>query len=245
MLGLIFGLNHAFEADHIVAVSTIVSEHRNIFRAALVGGLWGIGHTASLVVVGVLVLVLRVAVPERIANLLEFCVALMIIGLGASVLVRALRRRADVHAHRHFHEGFVHTHLHFHEHDTQHVYNHDAQNAEVIASHSHALSRVGVKPLLVGAMHGLAGSGALTLLVLAQISSVPLGLIYLAVFGIGSIVGMLSMSALVGLPFALTTRRLTGINYGLQTLAGILSIVFGVWYAFETGGTSNLLTMLR
>lgn len=232
-LGLVFGLKHATEADHIVAVSAIVSEQRSLLRSAMVGALWGIGHTISLVVVGIIVLTLRVAVPERVARWLEFGVALMIIGLGASALLRsARRRRKDVHLHQHKHNGVSHVHLHFHEHETEHT--------EPTAAHSHAVSRIGFKPLLVGAMHGLAGSAALTLLVLAQIQSTALGLLYLAVFGIGSIAGMLLMSGLIGLPFALSARRLGGVHYGLQAVAGALSIVFGLWYAYETGIASGL-----
>lgn len=232
-LGLVFGLKHATEVDHVVAVSTIVSEHRNIWRSALVGGLWGMGHTFSLITVGVIVLVLRVAIPEHVSNWLEFSVALMIIGLGINAFVRALHRRSDMHLHKHTHQGTTHLHIHFHEDGTDH--------AEPIAAHSHALSRIGFKPLLVGMMHGLAGSGALTVLVLAQIESAILGLLYLAIFGIGSIVGMLLMSFLVGLPFTLSARRLSGFNYGLQTIAGILSIAFGLWYAYVTGIASGLL----
>ncbi|MEP6921672.1 MAG: hypothetical protein ABI967_11155 [bacterium] len=232
-LGLVFGLKHATEVDHVVAVSTIVSEHRNIFRAALVGGLWGAGHTLSLIVVGTIVLVLRVAIPEHVANWLEFGVALMIIGLGIGAFVRALRGRADAHVHKHIHDGTSHAHLHFHEHETEH--------SGLGAHHSHTVARIGIKPLLVGAMHGLAGSAALTLLVLTQIDSLGLGLLYLVIFGFGSILGMLLMSTLVGLPFALSARRLTGVSYGLQSVAGALSIAFGFWYAYETGVASGLL----
>jgi ABC-type nickel/cobalt efflux system permease component RcnA len=230
-LGLVFGLKHATEVDHIVAVSAIVSEHRSILRSALVGGLWGLGHTVSLVVVGVLVLVFRVAIPEPIANWLEFGVALMIIALGGLTLMRVLWKRPDVHIHQHNHDGLSHAHIHFHEQRTQH--------AAQTKSHSHAIASIGYKPLLVGAMHGLAGSAALTLLVLTQIQSVVLGLVYLAVFGIGSACGMLLMSGLVGLPFAVS-GRLSNINYGLQTVAGALSITFGLWYGYATGVTNNL-----
>jgi high-affinity nickel-transport protein len=239
-LGLMFGLKHATEVDHIVAVSTIVSEHRNLFRAALVGGIWGMGHTVSLIAVGVVVLVLRIAVPGYVSSWLEFGVALMIIGLGVIALVRALRRRPDTHLHRHTHDGLAHKHLHFHEGAKEHS---GIDNREQSGKHSHAVSRVGFKPLLVGAMHGLAGSGALTVLVLTQIPSVTLGLFYLAVFGIGSSFGMLLMSFLVGLPFALSSRRLGGVHYGLQTVAGALSVAFGFWYAYETGIASGLLTI--
>ncbi len=226
-LGLVFGLKHATEVDHVVAVSNIVSEQRKLWRAALVGGLWGLGHTASLVIVGALVLVLRVGVPEGVARGLEFCVALMIIGLGVATVARSLRaQRAQVHLHRHRHDGHGHAHIHFHEAGTQH--------AAEAAPHSHAVTRIGIKPFVVGAVHGLAGSAALTLLVLVQIPSPLVGLLYLAVFGLGSIAGMLLMSALVGLPFVLTARKLSGLHHGLQTVAGALSICFGVWYAYET-----------
>lgn len=235
-LGLVFGLKHATEVDHVVAVSAIVSEHRNLLRAALVGVLWGAGHTASLIVVGVIVLVLRIAIPEQVANWLEFSVALMLIGLGISAFIRALRRRSGVHVHKHRHDGTSHAHLHFHEEHSQH----NGLNTV----HSHAVSRIGLKPLLVGAMHGLAGSAALTLLVLTQIGSIALALLYLIIFGFGSILGMLLMSTLVGLPFALSARRLSGASYGLQSIAGALSIAFGIWYAYETGIASGLLRTL-
>lgn len=229
-LGLIFGLKHAMEVDHVVAVSTIVSEHRNLFRATLVGAIWGLGHTFSLVIVGALVLIFRIAIPPALANWLEFGVALMIIALGGLAVWRAFRRRADVHVHRHSHDGHSHAHIHFHEHGTEH--NRVISKA---ASHSHAISQVGFKPLLVGAMHGLAGSAALTLLILTKIQSASLGLIYLLLFGVGSTIGMLLMSGLIGLPFALSARRLSGVNSGLQTVAGVISIAFGFWYAYATG----------
>lgn len=235
-LGLVFGLKHATEVDHVIAVSTIVSEHRNLWRAALVGGLWGVGHTASLMAVGVVVLALRIAVPERIANVLEFGVALMILALGASALARALRRRAAVHVHEHHHSSVAHAHLHFHDLNSG---GHEGPHA-----HTHAVTRIGFKPLLVGAIHGLAGSAALTLLVLTQIDSALIGLAYLVLFGIGSIVGMLLMSSLVGLPFALSARKLTGMHNGLQATVGVLSIGFGCWYAYETGIANGLLSSL-
>ncbi len=234
-LGLIFGLKHATEVDHVVAVSTIVSEHRNLLRATLVGGLWGAGHTISLLVVGLVVLVFRVAIPEAVASWLEFGVALMIITLGALAVWRVFRGRGDVHLHEHTHDGQSHVHIHFHEHGTEH--NRPVSKA---TSHSHAISRLGFKPLLVGAMHGLAGSAALTLLVLTQIQSLSLGLLYLLLFGIGSTAGMLLMSGLIGLPLVLSARRLTGINYGLQTIAGVFSIAFGFWYAYQTGIAGRL-----
>lgn len=227
LLGLVYGLKHATEADHIVAVSTIVSEHRKLSHAATVGVLWGVGHTMTLLIAGAAMLALRMTIPESIANWLEFGVALMIIVLGALAVRRALQRRGDFHVHKHSHGDHVHSHVHFHDPENEH-----AGSPE---KHSHAIGGVGIKPVIVGAIHGLAGSAALTLLVLTQIRSSLLGLVYLGVFGIGSIFGMLLMSGLVGLPFVVSSRKLVGIHYSLQLLAGALSIVFGIWYAYETG----------
>lgn len=236
-LGLVFGLKHATEVDHVVAVSTIVSEHRNVWRSMIVGALWGAGHTFSLLLVGLLVLVFRIAIPLNVADWLEFAVALMIIVLGAIALRKAIWKRNTVQVHRHLHrhtaDGQPHLHVHFHEGSTLHDHQlplHERQTPET--SHSHAIARLGLKPLLVGAMHGLAGSAALTLLILTQIQSVFLGLLYLGLFGVGSTFGMLLMSGLIGLPFALSGRRLSGLNYGLQTAAGAVSIAFGFWYLY-------------
>lgn len=226
-LGLVFGLKHATEVDHVVAVSTIVSEQRNLLRATLVGGLWGAGHTVSLIIVGVVVLALRISIPESVATWLEFGVALMIIWLGASALTRALRERSKVHLHKHEHDGEPHMHIHFHEQGAEHH--------EALSHHSHAVTRIGFKPLIVGMMHGLAGSAALTLLVVTQVDSAVLGLLYLAIFGFGSIIGMVLMSGLVGLPFALSSRKFAGVHHRLQITAGGLSVVFGIWYAYATG----------
>ena len=234
-LGLVYGLKHATEVDHIVAISTIVSEHRKLARAAIVGGLWGVGHTVSLVIVGAIVLALRIAIPDLVASWLEFGVALMIIGLGILAFRRAFRSRSDIHIHKHDHGDQRHAHIHFHD---------ASRSADTAQPHSHSVARIGLKPTLVGAMHGLAGSGPLSVLVLTQIHSSALGLLYLGVFGAGSIVGMLLMSGLVGLPFVLSSRELSGIHYRMQMIAGALSIAFGIWYAYETGIASGLMKSL-
>ncbi len=225
--GLVLGFKHATEADHVVAVSSIVSEHRRITKVAIIGALWGAGHTITLVLVGLVVLLLRVSIPETVANVLELAVALMIIGLSGTALTRALRGQQDVHMHQHAHGGWQHAHLHFHDGETDH---HKSESHE-----THHVTRVGLKPLLVGAMHGLAGSAALTLLVLTQVSSIALGLSYLFIFGIGSILGMMLVSVLIGLPFALSARRLTGATLRLQALAGVAGVAFGCWYAYNVG----------
>jgi len=151
--------------------------------------------------------------------------ALMIIGLGVNAVVRSIFKRSNIHMHRHEHDGTSHAHMHFHDGNAEH--SHDT------VSQSHRIFDVGFKPLIIGAVHGLAGSGALTLLVLVQINSTGLGLLYLAVFGFGSVLGMMLTSLLVGLPFALSSSTFQGLNHSIQMLAGVFSVAFGLWYAYH------------
>lgn len=220
-LGFVLGLRHALEPDHLAAVSTIVSEHKSVARSSLIGTFWGLGHTASLLAISVVILLLRASIPEHVTTWLEFPVALMLIGLGTNTLWRVLRDRGwEVHTHVHSHEdGPAHTHIHVHARDEH--------------AHRHRLFRIGRKPFLVGMVHGVAGSAALTLAVLATIPSFALGLLYIAVFGIGSIGGMLLMSAMIGLPFAVTARRFSALNGGIRLFAGLFSIVFGLILAWN------------
>ena len=227
-LGFALGLKHATEADHLAAVSTIVSERRSIWGSASVGALWGMGHTTSLMIAGLMVLVLGVVIPERVAHILEFCVALMIIALGTRLLYVTLRKRQSVHVHRHTHDGRPHLHLHFHHAMDAHplVQTHEG-------SHS-GLSRW--RTFLVGVVHGLAGSAALTLLVLTEVmrdGSPMFGMSYLLIFGIGSIGGMLIMSCLIGLPFALSPRFPRSMPVILQLSAASASVVFGFFYGWQ------------
>ena len=227
-LGFALGLKHATEADHLAAVSTIVSERRSILQSARVGGLWGLGHTASLFIAGLLVIVLGIAIPERVASVLEFCVALMIVTLGTRLLYLTLRTTRTVHVHSHTHGGKPHFHLHFHQsHDSHSVYqSHDGLHS--------GLSRW--RTFFVGVVHGLAGSAALTLLVLTEVmrnGSRVLGLSYLLVFGIGSIGGMLIMSSLIGIPFVLGSRFLRRAPELLQFSAAVASVAFGIYYGWQ------------
>lgn len=235
-LGFLLGLKHATEADHLVAVTTIVSEQKSIWRSSLVGALWGVGHTASLLVAGVLVIILGVVIPRSVASVLEFLVALMIIFLGSRILYLTLRRRTRVHVHSHSHGGRAHTHFHFHEeHDAHQV---STQRHGQVSEH-HRAGLSGLRPLVVGMIHGLAGSAVLTLLVLTEVvknGSRTLGMAYLLVFGIGSIGGMLLMSTLISLPIVLTTRRFERVEVPMRLLVSFSSIAFGLYYAILVGG---------
>ena len=232
-LGFGLGLKHATEADHLVAVTTIVSGHRSVWRAAMVGALWGVGHTAALFVAGVALILLRVTVPERVRSALELFVALMIIFLGSRILYLVLRRRRELHVHRHTHGEREHTHLHFHAHEDEH----DADGTDAAPSHEHHRGLWGWRPVAIGMVHGLAGTAALTLLDLNEVmrdGSRALGFFFLFVFGLGSVGGMLLMSALISLPFAFTAARFRRIHTPARVLTGLLSLVFGLYYAWES-----------
>jgi hypothetical protein len=233
-IGLLFGLRHATEADHIAAVGALVSERRGLREAVRAGALWGAGHTVSILLAGLFVLGINLAIPARAARLLELAVAIMIIALGGTALARALRSRPDVHSHVHLHGGRWHRHLHFHGAGDAHLPGPVGRSAgpRPDAHHAHAAAPLGWKPLLVGLIHGLAGSAALTLLVLVQIRSLPLGLAYLLVFGAGSIGGMALMSLLIGLPFAATVSR-PGLNRSIRVATGACSLAFGVLHAWS------------
>lgn len=229
-LGFVLGLKHAFDADHLVAVSTIVSERKGFWSSSIVGALWGLGHTASLLIVGLIVIAFHFQIPDQIAQAMEFSVALMLIVLGANVLWK-IRRGASFHMHVHTHDQ--HTHVHAHLHETPGAHRHVAE-----AVHRHSVN-VGKKPFFVGMVHGMAGSAALMLLVLATISSRALALLYIGIFGLGSVGGMFLMSALIGLPFTFTSKH-ERLNRIVRTAAGIVSVVFGLFYAWQVGIVGGL-----
>ena len=224
LLSFALGLKHAIEPDHLAAVSTIVSERKSIHSACLVGGLWGLGHTFSLLAAGILVIGLQVKISGRLAGALEFGVALMLIVLGLDTLRKVLGG-GKIHWHVHRHGGVTHAHPHVH---------------GAAEAHSHSVSggthhgvKLSPKPLIVGMIHGMAGSGTLMLLVLATISSPTVGIAYILVFGVGSVGGMMVMSTLIGLPFHFATKYFSGADRLLRCAAGIISLGLGVSLAIE------------
>jgi nickel/cobalt transporter (NicO) family protein len=231
LFGLVFGLKHAVEADHLAAVSTIVSERKSVFSSSLVGGLWGIGHTVSLFVAGVSVLLLNLKIGERTALGLEFCVAVMLVALGANAL-RKLLRGGTLHAHSHRHGKHAHLHPHIHE---------ELAKARKQPQDTHHDLTLNARPLLVGMVHGLAGSAALMLLVVSTVSTRAIGLAFIAVFGLGSIGGMMVMSALVSMPFRFTANRFKRAHRAVQILAAIFSLGLGMMMAYQIGFLDGLL----
>ncbi len=227
IFGFLLGLKHATEADHLAAISTIVTERRSLLSSALVGGLWGLGHTISLFIAGIFVLLLNFRISEQAERALEFSVGIMLILLGLNVF-RKLLRGAKIHFHRHTHGGRTHAHPHIHE------------RSQADEPHTHHGFSFSPRALIIGMVHGLAGSAALMLLVIPTIHSRAVGLLYILIFGAGSIGGMMLMSFLVGLPFRLTAARFNRLNHILQSVAGLISVSLGLFIVYEKGFIEGL-----
>lgn len=221
-LGFAIGIQHATEADHVVAVTTLVSKNKKLRNASLLGALWGAGHTATLLAAGTVVMLFAVSIPSKLGTTFELGVGIMLVILGLSVVrkiwnIKSLDYFFGIfslkHAHPHLHNDQIH--IHEHEHDQDHA-------------HSH-------KSILVGMVHGLAGSGALMLILLSTVDSFMTGILYILLFGIGSIVGMLGISTALGLPFVFTAKKYTNINRRIRVIAASISIALGILIIYEVG----------
>lgn len=213
-LGSLLGMRHALEPDHLAAVSTLVTRERSSYRAALLGAWWGIGHTLSLLAVGIALVVLRAELPPRAADLFEFFVTLMLVTLGIRAVYLAARQGPAGPTHMHHHGAVVHAHSGVHGH---------------VHVGRWTLAR---RPLLVGTIHGMAGSGALTALVLTTLPTTAARLTYMLVFGIGSTAGMAILSSLLGWPLARLQSH-AGIARGVSALVGFVSIGLGLFWGYQ------------
>jgi len=237
-LGFVLGLQHATDPDHLVAVATIVTRERRLAAGAAIGLLWALGHTLALAAAGSLVVALGVAVPDAIASGLELAVAAMIVLLGALRLRDAFRGAAGAPVehlladHDHAEHlvpagGALHSHPHRHAGD-RHAHPHVHPSRRLLA----ALARPWAAPraLVVGAVHGLAGTGALSLLVLGTLATPVDALAYLVVFGAGTMAGMTALTTALTWPVA-STLRFPGAQRALAACSGVLAVAFGLWYA--------------
>lgn len=228
-LGLLLGLKHATDADHVVAISTIVSEYRNAWRGIWVGASWGLGHTTPLLIVGTAILFLKGTVAEqyeRFSSYLEFGVGIMLVFLGVQVFWTLRRRR--FHVHEHLEEDNPHVHLHGHQTET-----------EPVEEAPHGFFRPGkpffrLKSYLIGTVHGLAGSAAVMLVVLAtdEVTSFWVGISYIVIFGVGTIISMGALTLLMGIPFAVS-GQFQKLNSAIAGVAGTASIAFGAFLMYD------------
>ncbi|WP_274363513.1 sulfite exporter TauE/SafE family protein [Paenibacillus thermotolerans] len=204
VFGFVLGIKHAVEPDHVIAVSTIASKSKNIWRSSLSGVFWGAGHTATLLVAGIVLLLMKDEIPRMWAMSLEFLVGIMLVYLGTVSLF----------------------------------------TYKTIRPHSHVSDRVRkdssyIKSVLIGFVHGLAGSAAMVILAMSSVSTVWEGVIYILIFGAGTVTGMLACTTVIGIPFALSAKH-AALNQRLSQAAGWISVAFGLFYMYNLGVTEGL-----
>lgn len=222
-IGFLLGMRHATDPDHVIAVSTIVSRERGLLKAGMIGALWGIGHTFTIFIVGIAIILFKIAIPTRLGLSMEFSVGLMLILLGVLNLTGLMPRwitRMD-----HSHAGMEHL----------------SQERRDLKESKQNLWGF-MRPLLVGIVHGMAGSAAIALLVMTTISTPAWEIFYILIFGLGTIAGMMLITACIALPVAYTARRFSAWNHRMVYASGLLSLCFGLFVIYQTGIVGGLFT---
>jgi sulfite exporter TauE/SafE len=201
-LGFVLGIKHAIEPDHVIAVSTIASQSKKLMRSSLAGVFWGIGHTITLFLVGIFLIVLKGEIPEKWAMSLEFLVGIMLVYLGITTIISFKKLQDSSHTHTHKNVSYG-------------------------------------KSMFIGFVHGLAGSGAMVILTMSTVNTAIEGAIYILIFGVGTILGMLFFTTIIGIPFVFSSKKLS-LNKGMAQATGVISTVFGVYYMYNLGVTEGL-----
>jgi high-affinity nickel-transport protein len=252
-LGFFLGMRHATDPDHVIAVSTIVSRERTLKHAAIIGALWGAGHTLTILAVGTGIIAFSLVISPALGLTMEFSVGLMLILLGLlnlagfrnavkNAIPAAARRDISEHSHFHSHGDYIHNHSHQHSPDT---HSHDS-NKTPLALLDRMFGKLSLyqifRPLIVGVVHGLAGSAAIALLVLTTIRNSGWAVAYLLIFGVGTIAGMMLITVALGSAISYTQSRSAWLSGRLSAVTGVISLAFGLFVAYQIGIVNGLLT---
>jgi high-affinity nickel-transport protein len=239
-IGFFLGMRHATDPDHVIAVTTIVSHQQKTGRAALIGAMWGLGHTVTIFIVGSAIILFNVAIPARLGLAMELSAGFMLIVLGVWNLYsfiyavpNQLAGNSLVHTHPHSHGDYIHNHPHKHDPESHpHL-----PEQTPLARLDQTFGKLGVyqlvRPLIVGIVHGLAGSAAVALLILASIHNSRWAIVYLLVFGIGTIAGMMLITMSVASTFRFVGDRVSGFSRRLGMASGLISVAFGLFVAYQ------------
>jgi high-affinity nickel-transport protein len=249
-VGFFLGMRHATDPDHVIAVTTIVSRQKKISRAAITGIVWGVGHTVTIMIVGTAIILFDVVIPARFGLSMELSVALMLVILGlmnVAAFVRSARSvgkvetgSATVHTHQHSHGDLIHSHPHAHEPELHP----DSADSAPLARMDRVFGSLRVyrqlRPLLIGIVHGLAGSAAVALLVLTTIRDVRWAIAYLLLFGLGTVAGMMLITMSLASAFSFFGRQHAQFTSRLGLAAGVLSLIFGIVLMYQIGFAGGL-----
>lgn len=224
LLGFLVGLQHAIQPDHVAAVASIAAENKSSRSIVRHGVAWGVGHTSTLFLIGSACLLLVSTIPDTIASLLELVVGVMLVLLGGSLIYRLWRDRVHFHTHKHEAE-LLHFHAHSHRGDVA---------AHAISRHDHRHPRnIPWRTFSVGLVHGMAGSAALVVLTASTLESPWWGMLYILIFGLGSVVGMAVLSAVIAIPLSRSADRLTMVNRSFQIAIGFATCGLGGYIVAE------------
>lgn len=221
IIGFTLGIKHSLEPDHVITVSTIVSRTKKLWSSCVVGIFWGIGHTVTLFVVGMIFIFMKKEIPIELALTMEFAVGVLLVYLGMTSFLFPERKNVDCHSHEH--DGNKHKHYHY-------------QNID--HKHSHK-EMTHLKSVFIGLVHGLSGSAAMILLTMSTVKNYWEASIYIIIFGIGTVIGMMLCTLLIGIPFAVSSNN-RRVNLVFTRIAGIISTVFGVYYMLDLGINEGL-----
>ena len=227
LLGFLIGLKHALEVDHVAAVASLASKTTSVREGLTLGASWGLGHTITLFIFSSIVLILDTVVSAQLALTLEFFVGCMLVFMGGAIIKNIVKKRIHLHMHNHS-DGT--THLHFH--------SHAQDNVEHQHTHTQQFS---IRALLVGMMHGMAGSAALIVLTLDSVSSIETRLVYIFLFGVGSVIGMALLSLLMIIPLRRSEYAANRTYQSLQVFIGLVTLFLGMIIMYETSVTNGLL----